>query len=62
MGHKIYQRLNLLNDIREVGDIGWFNFQYVKLFNNESNNLENIIRSSFKITKKYQKNKQSFYF
>ena len=54
--HKIYQMQNLLcNDIREISEIGWFNSQYIKLFDNGSGHLENVIKPTFKIVKKYIK-------
>ena len=50
--HKIYQAQNLLcNDIREISEIGWFNMQYIKLFDNGSKHLECVIKPAFKIVK-----------
>lgn len=43
------------NDIREVSEIGWFNLQYIKLFDNGSGHLYNIIKPAFAIVKNYLK-------
>jgi len=57
IGYKLYQRQNLLtNDIREISEVGWFNMQYIKLFDNGSKHLENVIKPAFNIVKKYIKN------
>uniref|UniRef100_A0A6C0I2H4 Nudix hydrolase domain-containing protein n=1 Tax=viral metagenome TaxID=1070528 RepID=A0A6C0I2H4_9ZZZZ len=53
---KIYQSNTIeSNDIREVSEIGWFNLQYIKLFDNGSGHLYNIIKPSFAIVKNYLK-------
>ena len=51
----IYQRQSLLKDIREISDIGWFNMQYIKLFDNGNNQLESVIKPSIKIVKNFVK-------
>jgi ADP-ribose pyrophosphatase YjhB (NUDIX family) len=51
----IYQRQSLLKDIREISDIGWFNMQYIKLFDNGNNQLEYVIKPSIKIVKNFVK-------
>ena len=52
---KIYQTQLLSNDIREISEIGWFNLQYLKLFDNSQGHLESLIKPCFNIVKKYIK-------
>lgn len=53
---KIYQTQMLSkNDIREVSEIGWFNLQYIKLFDNGSGHLLSLIKPAFSIVKNYLK-------
>lgn len=53
---KIYESQTIgSNDIREVSEIGWFNLQYIKLFDNGSGHLFNIIKPAFAIVKNYLK-------
>jgi 8-oxo-dGTP pyrophosphatase MutT (NUDIX family) len=53
---KIYESQTIgSNDIREVSEIGWFNLQYIKLFDNGSGHLYNIIKPAFNIVKNYLK-------
>jgi len=55
LGSKIYHTQALSNDIGEVSEIGWFNLQYLKLFDNGNGHLESLIRPCFNIAKKYIK-------
>jgi len=53
---KIYQNQMISsNDIREISEIGWFNLQYIKLFDNGSGHLLSLVRPAFKIVKNYLK-------
>jgi 8-oxo-dGTP pyrophosphatase MutT (NUDIX family) len=53
---KIYQSHTIeSNDIREISEIGWFNIQYIKLFDNGSGHLFNVIKPAFAIVKNYLK-------
>jgi 8-oxo-dGTP pyrophosphatase MutT (NUDIX family) len=55
LGSKIYQTQKLSRDIREVSEIGWFNLQYLKLLDNGTGYLENLIKPCFNLVKKYLK-------
>ena len=55
LSSKIYQTQLLSNDIREISEIGWFNLQYLKLFDNGRGHLESLIKPCFNIIKKYIK-------
>lgn len=56
LNNKIYQSHTIeSNDIREISEIGWFNLQYIKLLDNGSGHLFNIIKPAFNIVKNYLK-------